>query len=423
MLGALSFRTRNSDSERAGPAHVRRPKPLKNVTGRHHAFKPSLETLEGRTVPAGGYYFQTIDPPLAAQASIPTLINNSGEIVGLYTDANSVHHGYLLRGGEYTTIDDPNAATGPGQGTVALGINDSGSILGAYLGANVVLHGYLLSGGQFTTIDDPNAGTGPGQGTFAGTSNDSGSIVGMYVDSSHVQHGFLLRGGQFTTINDPNAGTGPGQGTSAQGINAAGVIVGYYFDANSVQHGFLLRGGQFTTLDDPAGVLGSGASGLNDRGQVSGFYLDANGASHGYVLSGDQYTTIDDPAGVFVNQANSINNSGKVVGAYADASGVIHGYLATPTHGDSAGGSFDLAIPDRLAPARGMRSPPGRTAVAPSKPDRPPTLPDISPVDQVFAEDRGSTAHRSFRPSRPPSESLPLEWLHDELAGDVAGHW
>jgi uncharacterized membrane protein len=220
------------------------------------------------------------------------------------------------------------------------------------------------------------------------------------------------------------------------------VIVGFYFDANSVQHGFLLRGGQYTTLDDPAGVLGSVASGLNNRGQVTGGYFDADGVIHGFVLSGGQYTTIDDPAGVLGSGADSINNSGTVVGQYVDANGVTHGYLATKGHDDPASstpgatssrgstaplmnafGSFELAIPDSLPPAQGMLSPSGSVSATPRKPDRLPTLPDVSQIDQVFAEDHWGTEHGNFTHSKPKSEGLRPDWLHDGLADDFAGHW
>jgi hypothetical protein len=439
MFHASSFRGSKSGSERTGAARGRRPKLLHNLTARRHSFVPKIETLEDRTVPSGGYVFQTIDPPQASQLSVPTLINSRGDIVGLYTDASSVFHGYLLSGGQYTTLDDPNAGTGAGQGTVAAGINAFGNITGAYLDANSVLHGYLLSGGQYTTLDDPNAGTGALQGTEAATSNASGSIVGVYFDANSVFHGFLLSGGQYTTLDDPNAGTGAGQGTNAQGNNAAGVIVGFYFDANSVQHGFLLSGGQYTTIDDPAGVLGSAATGLNDHGQITGVYIDANGLSHGFLLSDGQYTTLDDPAGVLGNGADSINNSGKVVGVYADANGVTHGYLATKAHGNSAIGSpstasnqgstttlnslgsFDSAIADLLSPAHGTLSLPSSSPLPPSKPEPLATLADVSRVDQVFAEDRSNTENVSFKPSKPTPESSSHDWLHNGPADDFVG--
>jgi uncharacterized membrane protein len=400
-----------------------------------------VECLEDRTVPSGGYVFQNIDPPLAAQVSIPTLINNSGEIVGAYTDANFVFHGYVLHGGHYLTLDAPNAGTAPGQGTAALGINDSEKITGTYIDANYAFHGFLLRRGHYTTLDDPNAGTWPGQGTQAGMSDAFGNIVGVYTDANSVQHGFLLRGGHYITLDDPNAGTGAGQGTNVQGINAAGVIAGYYYDANSVEHGFVLHGSKYITVDDPDGVLGSKIIGLNDRGQFIGSYKDANGLAHGYLLSGGKFTTIDDPAGVLGNQVDSINNAGVIVGPYTDANGVDHGYLATKAHGDfaiagpGAGGAqggtttlddlgaFDRAIADLLPPAQAMRSLADGTSVAPSKPDPLPTLPDASRVDQVFAGDRWSMEHLSFKPTAPMPESLYVAWLHIGPAGDVAGNW
>jgi hypothetical protein len=441
MFHTPSFRGWNSGCKRTGAARVRRAKPPNSPGAPRLSFAPRLETLEDRTVPSGGYVFQTIDPPLAAQLSIPTLINSSGTIVGVYADATFVLHGYLLSGGQYTTLDDPNAGTGPGQGTAALGINAAGNITGAYIDANSVFHGYLLSGGQYTTLDDPNAGTGGGQGTQASVSNSSGNIVGVYFDANSVQHGFLLSGGQYTTIDDPNAGTGAGQGTNAQGISAAGVIVGYYFDANSVQHGFQLSGGQYTTLDDPAGVLGSGATGLNDHGQVTGAYVDGNGLQHGFLLNGGEYTTFDDPAGVLGNQADSIDNSGNVVGAYIDSDGVFHGYLATRAHGNSATGSqrpvggrsgvtapdafksVDFAASGHRPPAQGMLTSTGNTPFVQGKPDRQATPVDGSRIDPAVAESHGSTAQESSQPSRITLEGLPMDSLIEAFADDFTGRW
>jgi probable HAF family extracellular repeat protein len=422
MSQPSSSRGLKPGADRAGLARSRRPKPLNNLAAGRRSFLPRLEALEDRAVPSAGYDFRTIDPPQAVQVSVPTLINSSGEIVGAYTDANFVLHGYLLRGGQYATIDDPNAGTAPGQGTVALGINGSGTILGAYLDANSVFHGYLLSGGRYTTLDDPNAGTAPGQGTAADAINASGVIVGHYFDANSVEHGFLLSGGRYTTLDDPNAGTAPGQGTITQGISAAGVIVGVYVDANSVHHGLLLSGGRYTTIDDPAGVLGTDATGINDHGQVTGGYTDANGLQHGFVLSGGQFTTIDDPAGVLGGAADSVNDSGKVVGVYTDANGVTHGYLATPAHGSTAApDTFGFASTD-LAPAQGTLNASGNTPAAQSNPENVPTPPAVSGTDQVVAAQRRGTAHQLFQHSLFRSAKGPAGGLTDGLADDVAGH-
>jgi probable HAF family extracellular repeat protein len=236
-----------------------------------------LESLEGRTLlSVGGYNFQTIDDPLGVNGTEAVGINARGQIVGVYFDASTVSHGFLLSGGQYTTLDDPNAGAGAFQGTTAEGINARGQIVGFYTDANDVNHGFLLSGGQYTTLDVPNASD-----TAATGINSSGQIVGEYDGGAF---GFLLSGGQYTTLSDTN-----GIVSFAAMINASGTIVGTYLAPNFVVHGYVLRGGQYTTLDDPnAGTgafQGTEAFGINDSGSIVGGYLDTNSAVHGYLAT------------------------------------------------------------------------------------------------------------------------------------------
>src|SRR5438477_25240 len=97
-------------------------------------------------------------------------INPTGTIAGYFTDANDVNHGLVrASNGAITTFDAPGAGTGPGQGTrteAAACINPAGAIVGFYTDASDVLHGYVrVPGGTITTFDAPGAGTGTGQGT------------------------------------------------------------------------------------------------------------------------------------------------------------------------------------------------------------------------------------------------------------------
>jgi probable HAF family extracellular repeat protein len=284
-------------------------------------------------VPSGGYHFQTIDDPNGAPGfNVALGINSRGEIVGGYNDASHTTHGYLRKGGEYTTLDDPNAAGF----TDAVGINARGQIVGIYNPATAPQHGFLLSHGQYTTLNDPNA-VGP---TVASGINARGQIVGFYFDASFAAHGFLLSGGQYTTLDDPNAGTGLLHGTRAAGINARGDIVGEYEDASGNVHGFLLSGGQYTTLDDPKAGSVTFATGINDRGQIVGGYFAAdNSGEHGFLLSAGQYTTLEDPNAPVTTEARGINDSGKIVGFYVDASGNEHGFLATKAQDDEGHGN------------------------------------------------------------------------------------
>jgi probable HAF family extracellular repeat protein len=321
----------------AGQKQVGRARCPRLVAPRRH-FRPSIENLEDRTVPS--YVFHTIDDPNGHQFTEPTAINDRGQIVGTYKDANNGFHGFLLSQGHYTTLDDPNAGTGPGQGTQPNAINDHGQIVGLYRDANNHNHGFLLSNGHYTTIDDPNAGPG----TSAWGINDSGQIAGVYTDANRIRHGYLLSHGHYTTFDEPNA-VGV---TQTEAINDSGQIVGYYLDADGFSHGFLRSHGQYTTIDDPNGDEGQGGSalsGINDSGKITGFYLDPQGVEHGFLWSHGHYSTFDDPrAATGPGQGSGaamINDSEQVVGIYIDANNAVHGYLATPRHDDHEGDRGD----------------------------------------------------------------------------------
>jgi uncharacterized membrane protein len=178
---------------------------------------------------------------------------------------------------QYTTLDHPDAVFR----TEAYGINDRGQIVGSYLDANINFHGFVLSKGVYTTLDDLNGVVGT---TSAQGINDQGQIVGYYADNTGV-HSFLLSKGVYATLDDPDAVAA--WGTLAYGINNQGQIVGYYGD-NTGFHGFVLSKGVFTPLDAPNDVGGTYANGINDRGQIVGAYADnstTDNGVHGFLLS------------------------------------------------------------------------------------------------------------------------------------------
>ena len=273
--------------------------------------------------------FTTIDHPDAVAETATTGINNRGQILGQYIDADGTEHGFLLDDGVFTTIDHPDAASGPLTGTAAVGLNDRGQIVGFYGEADGANHGFLLDQGRgfrregvFTTIDHPDAGTAPGTGTAAVGINNRGRIVGFYIDAGGMGHGFVREKGVFTPIDHPDAGSGPGTGTLALGLNDRGQIVGAYVDAEGVSHGFLLDEGDFTTIDHPDAASGPGIGtvlfGVNNRGQIVGQYIDTDLRCHGLLRSRSTFTTIDDPGAVSYTGAVDINDRGQIVG-FSDA--------------------------------------------------------------------------------------------------------
>jgi uncharacterized membrane protein len=107
-------------------------------------------------------------------------INDRGEVVGIYADPKEgdpkgTTHGFRLRKGAFTTIDPPGAIDIEGtpgfQATAPLGINNRGQVVGQYADAQG-LHAYLLDDGVYRTIDPP-----AGPGTTAADINDRGQIV------------------------------------------------------------------------------------------------------------------------------------------------------------------------------------------------------------------------------------------------------
>ena len=265
-------------------------------------------------------------------------LNDLGQIVGTY-NAGQGPHGYLLSGGVYTTIDDPNEAYSTAHdGTVASDINNSGEIVGYYGDSGNRAHGFIYQNGTYTTLDYG------GQANFGDVAfgvNNLGQIVGVFSDLSSTQHGFLYSHGAFTPITDPFATSGSFLGTDAAGINDAGQIVGYYEDANGYNHGFLDINGSYTTLDDPNAVGSRGgtvAYGINIAGQITGFYWDNIGL-HQFVYFNGTYTTLDDPSAVILpggfqqgagTDAAKINNLGQLIGSVYTGGSSVHGVLATP---------------------------------------------------------------------------------------------
>jgi len=156
-------------------------------------------------------------------------LNAQGEVVGGYkvpggTDGR--RRAFFWRNGVFTTIDPfPNPTVGP----VAFGINDKGQIVGTYQDADSHRHGFLLSKGNYTILDVPGAGNS----TVAEGINNAGQIVGLYFGTDGTNHGFVLIDDVYTTVDLPGSTS-----TAIFSINAKGEIAGRFSDAGGF-HGFI----------------------------------------------------------------------------------------------------------------------------------------------------------------------------------------
>ena len=157
-----------------------------------------------------------------------TGINTAGTVVGYYSDAAAVVHGFTETAGVYSTFDVPG-----GTGTYAYFITDSGAVGGGYLthGSGGSTVGFVLDKGVYTLIDVPNA-----QGSEAFGIGPSNEIVGTYLDASSVTHGFVNRGSTYLTIDMKHAAY-----TSVQGVNKLGSLVGSFRDTQQIPHAFIAQ--------------------------------------------------------------------------------------------------------------------------------------------------------------------------------------
>jgi hypothetical protein len=214
----------------------------------NYAFHAFLRTPDGRFTTWDGPNSCTGNGSQGCYGSGASNINMFGIVVGGFEDnsGNFVHHSFV-RGpnGKLKVFDVPGAGTGSYQGTGCpgcnLGLNQWGVVAGIYSDSNSVNHGFVRSpDGKFTTFDAPGAGTDSYEGTGCFSDcyvriNDAGQITGVYIDANFVYHGYLRSSdGKISTV-DP-VGT---IYTFPDGINDLGSVTGYYIDANGVYHGFL----------------------------------------------------------------------------------------------------------------------------------------------------------------------------------------
>jgi hypothetical protein len=185
--------------------------------------------------PAGAV-FRTVDVP-GANGTEVNAVNDYRVLAGTYfTDQGADMFGFIDAGTRLITLNYPHTSGV----TLASAIDDRGDVLGLYTDGTGPAHAWIRSpNGTFTQIDDPQAASGPGLGTVPNAINDDGVTVGYYEDANNVGHAYIDNHGRFKTIDAPGAGTMSGQGTSFDSITDTGVISGFYIDANGVSHGFI----------------------------------------------------------------------------------------------------------------------------------------------------------------------------------------
>lgn len=299
---------------------------------------------------AATYTYVSLDNPKAYNGlgggTYATGINSNGQVAGYYLDAAGNTHGFVYTAGTWTTLDNPNASdcldsivSTATTTTLATGINDSGQVVGNYSNCATGSHGFIYNGSTWITLDDPD-GVGS---TYASGINNNGQVTGYYLDAAGM-HGFIYSDGNYTILDEPNTPLSSFGGTAATGINDSGQVAGYFGSADTATwHGFIYNNGSYIQLDNPNAAPSTNAYGINNSGQVAGTFPDVMSLNHGFVYSGGTYASLDYPNAEYGTNAYGINSSGQVTGHFTDYNG-IHGFVATPVNTASLGISLNGSV-------------------------------------------------------------------------------
>jgi hypothetical protein len=311
--------------------------------------------------PPTAFNYYSIDVPCSAcsggiaRRTAVGGINPAGDIVGVFTDAVGMQHGFLLSGGQFTTIDVPGALAGVAGTlpTVARGISPSGEIVGQYTapvssapwgspayypaaGSTACIKGFLYRHGTFSTVLFPGH-----PGAIPGRITPDGSIYGCYHDFDVMASMFSAA---WTRFGDTSLAAGGDEladpsmsfpnSMHAGATPDGSVMVGFYVDMTTGhQHGYVLQNGMLQSYDVPNSTFTT-IWDINPGQEFVGTYKDTSGKQHGFLQlpHGSTPITVEYP-GAVATIAMGINPGGAIVGQYTDTNSHTHGLLAVPMQG------------------------------------------------------------------------------------------
>jgi probable HAF family extracellular repeat protein len=270
--------------------------------------------------------------------SVANGINNSGQVVGSFTNSQGNSRAFLFTGGAMREV-----GTLGGDSSNANGINDAGQIVGtaqlaaASPGQVMASHAFLDSNGTLQDLGTLGGASSAGNGI-----NASGMVVGESDRTTTCtespcpdRHAFLFSNGRMQDIGSL------GGFSTAFAINNAGQIVGESL-AGGNTHAFLFVAGKMTDLGTVNGG-NSSARAINNAGQIVGFTSNPGAPilfppqdNHAMIFTEsdnkmrDLNTLIPANSGWVLLSANGINDSGQIVGEGIHNGNSGSAFLLTP---------------------------------------------------------------------------------------------
>jgi probable HAF family extracellular repeat protein len=242
--------------------------------------------------PKATFKFTTVQIKGAVNTSVFG-INNAAVKVGLYDDSQFFEHGFILKDGKVTTLDDQ------GDYTACVGINNPGDVIGFYFNSR---------GQQSFLWHDKKFINFPRKYAAAGI-NDHGQVVGFFSDSNGAAHGFVWDGKKYKQLDVPGAA-----GTAATGINNNGLIAIEWYDGTN-SHGAIYNGKKYSKFSVP-GATDTFPQGIDSAGDVVLSWMDSFNVQHGALRAGGKFFKFDAPQAVYGTFPYGINDHKVIVGRY-----------------------------------------------------------------------------------------------------------
>jgi probable HAF family extracellular repeat protein len=249
-------------------------------------------------------------------SSFANSINNHGQVVGWYDNADGKRYAFLYDNGRVIQL-----GTLGGTYSVAISINNQGQIVGNSTTAGFGTHAFIYENGSMRDLV-PN-----GPDSLASAINDQGQIIGLNIDTLRAS---LLVNGTAIDLGTP----GP-QMSFAMGINNRGQIVGNYdlrdrFGSTATR-AYLYDAGKVTDLgtlygNNPPELPFTSAEAINDQGQIVGRGDTSTGHTHAFLYSNGVMRDLG-TLGMRSSQAYSINNLGEIVGILTATAPQHHGFI------------------------------------------------------------------------------------------------
>lgn len=208
--------------------------------------------------PPDGSAYTTFDYGSTALGTEPRSIDKDGNIVGFSPDSSAAIGPEFLRkaDGSFVAIEKDGVQL---QG-IAQGLSRALTSVGDYQTADLSRLGYLAKKGEYKS-DVTLSGVTPSR--VAPRAVFGKTIAGWFADGTGT-HGFVLQGGVTQVVDVDASGT-----TTLEGINRKGITTGQVVDADLNNHAFFIdKHGTVTFIDVP-GSVEQQAWGINAKGLIA----------------------------------------------------------------------------------------------------------------------------------------------------------